>query len=72
MKVMSIFSEFYATLLGFVNYRLYHTLNLMYPPKLAITAGGHTANWSFSGLPIGGSDGEWSEGGVKTAELSRL
>ena len=40
MKVMAIFSEFYTTLLGFVNYRLFHTLNLMYPPKLAITGGG--------------------------------
>ncbi|XP_043213633.1 pescadillo homolog [Amphibalanus amphitrite] len=37
MKVMAIFSEFYTTLLGFVNYRLYHSLNLMYPPKLALT-----------------------------------
>ncbi|XP_054007073.1 pescadillo homolog [Hylaeus anthracinus] len=34
-KIMSIFVEFYITLLGFVNYRLYHTLNLYYPPKLA-------------------------------------
>ena len=36
-KIMSIFVEFYITMLGFVNYRLYHTLNLYYPPKL--TAG---------------------------------
>ena len=36
-KIMSIFVEFYITMLGFVNYRLYHTLNLHYPPKL--TAG---------------------------------
>ncbi|XP_012060134.1 PREDICTED: pescadillo homolog [Atta cephalotes] len=33
-KVMSIFVEFYIVMLGFVNYRLYHTLNLHYPPKL--------------------------------------
>ncbi|XP_076673902.1 pescadillo homolog [Andrena cerasifolii] len=33
-KIMSIFVEFYITMLGFVNYRLYHTLNLYYPPKL--------------------------------------
>jgi len=37
MKVMSVFAEFYVTLLGFINYRLYHTLNLIYPPKLALT-----------------------------------
>ncbi|XP_017880588.1 pescadillo homolog [Ceratina calcarata] len=33
-KIMSIFVEFYIVMLGFVNYRLYHTLNLHYPPKL--------------------------------------
>ncbi|XP_076232325.1 pescadillo homolog isoform X2 [Calliopsis andreniformis] len=33
-KLMSIFVEFYIVMLGFVNYRLYHTLNLYYPPKL--------------------------------------
>ncbi|XP_012152384.2 pescadillo homolog [Megachile rotundata] len=33
-KIMSTFVEFYITMLGFVNYRLYHTLNLYYPPKL--------------------------------------
>jgi pescadillo protein len=35
-KLMSIFVEFYITMLGFVNYRLYHSLNLHYPPKLVI------------------------------------
>ncbi|KAF4074234.1 hypothetical protein AMELA_G00237340 [Ameiurus melas] len=33
-RVMSTFTEFYTTLLGFVNFRLYQTLNLAYPPKL--------------------------------------
>ncbi|CAL1684291.1 unnamed protein product [Lasius platythorax] len=33
-KIMSTFVEFYIVMLGFVNYRLYHTLNLHYPPKL--------------------------------------
>ncbi|XP_014483595.1 PREDICTED: pescadillo homolog [Dinoponera quadriceps] len=32
-KVMSTFVEFYIVMLGFVNYRLYHSLNLHYPPK---------------------------------------
>lgn len=36
-KLMSTFVEFYVVMLGFVNYRLYHTLNLHYPPKLVIT-----------------------------------
>lgn len=33
-KVMSIFVEFYTIMLGFVNFRLYHGLNLCYPPQL--------------------------------------
>ncbi|KAJ2451317.1 mRNA-binding ribosome synthesis protein nop7 [Coemansia sp. RSA 2336] len=33
-RVMSTFLQFYRTLLGFVNYRLYTTANLVYPPRL--------------------------------------
>ncbi|XP_029474868.1 pescadillo homolog isoform X3 [Rhinatrema bivittatum] len=33
-RVMATFTEFYTTLLGFVNFRLYQTLNLQYPPNL--------------------------------------
>ncbi|XP_060739547.1 pescadillo [Tachysurus vachellii] len=33
-RVMATFTEFYTTLLGFINFRLYQTLNLVYPPKL--------------------------------------
>ncbi|XP_037958530.1 pescadillo homolog [Teleopsis dalmanni] len=32
-KVMSIFVEFYTIMLGFVNFRLYNSINLAYPPK---------------------------------------
>ncbi|KAM3611064.1 uncharacterized protein V6R79_012969 [Siganus canaliculatus] len=35
-RVMATFTELYTTLLGFVNFRLYHSLNLIYPPKLDI------------------------------------
>jgi pescadillo len=31
---MSTFVEFYLMVLGFVNFKLYHSLNLVYPPKL--------------------------------------
>nr|CAG4651793.1 EOG090X05E6 [Triops cancriformis] len=34
-KIMTTFVDFYTTMLGFVNFRLYHSLNLHYPPKLA-------------------------------------
>ena len=33
-KVMATFLEFYETLIGFVNYKLYTEMNLVYPPKL--------------------------------------
>merc|ERR1711974_141412 len=35
---MSIFVEFYTTMLGFVNFRLYHKLNLKYPPTLTTSS----------------------------------
>lgn len=33
-RVMATFTEVYTTLLGFVNFRIYHSLNLAYPPKV--------------------------------------
>jgi len=36
-KVMATFLEFYTTLLGFVNYKLYSDLGLVYPPKVRFT-----------------------------------
>ncbi|KAI9261438.1 Pescadillo N-terminus-domain-containing protein [Phascolomyces articulosus] len=33
-RVMLTFLEFYTTLMGFVNFRLYNELNITYPPKL--------------------------------------
>lgn len=32
-KLMSTFVEFYTVMLGFINFRLYHSANLYYPPK---------------------------------------
>lgn len=34
-KIMSTFVEFYVVMLGFVNFRLYNSLNLFYPPKFS-------------------------------------
>ena len=33
-RVMLTFVEFYASLVGFINFKLYHTLNLNYPPQV--------------------------------------
>lgn len=33
-RIMSTFVQFYIVLLGFVNFRLYHQMNLFYPPKV--------------------------------------
>lgn len=34
LNIMSVFTEFYTTMLGFINYRLFNSINLTYPPKL--------------------------------------
>eukprot|EP00795_Rhopilema_esculentum_P015350 gene15350-6582_t len=35
-RVMLTFLEFYTTLLGFINFHLYHSMNIHYPPKLVV------------------------------------
>lgn len=34
LSVMATFVDFYITMLSFVNFRLYKTLGLFYPPKM--------------------------------------
>lgn len=34
LSVMSNFVDFYVTMLSFVNFRLYKTLGLFYPPRI--------------------------------------
>ncbi|KAI5271809.1 hypothetical protein E4T47_04864 [Aureobasidium subglaciale] len=42
-RIMGTFVQFYTTLLGFVNYRLYTSLGLVYPPKFDAKADEHGA-----------------------------
>src|SRR5439155_2716684 len=37
-RIMGTFVEFYQTLLGFVNFRLYTSVGLVYPPKFNTTS----------------------------------
>jgi pescadillo protein len=36
-RIMANFVEFYTVMCGFVNFRLYHTLNLNYPPQFNVS-----------------------------------
>lgn len=36
-RIMAIFVEFYTIMSGFVNFRLYHSLNLSYPPQFSVS-----------------------------------
>ena len=54
MRLMSIFVEFYITVLGFVNFMLYHSLNLTYTPKLAtMTEGGEEEEEQLESITVG-------------------
>lgn len=51
-RIMGTFVEFYTTLLGFVNYRLYTSLGLVYPPKFNAKSdeqGGELAAFQLEG-----------------------
>ena len=55
-RIMATFVEFYTTLLGFVNYRLYSTLGLRYPPKFDTRSddtGAELAAFTLEGRAVG-------------------
>ena len=62
-RIMGTFVEFYCTLLGFVNYRLYTSIGLVYPPRFDTTSdekGAELAAFTLEGKgiqsPIEGSE----------------
>ncbi|PGH14704.1 hypothetical protein AJ79_02870 [Helicocarpus griseus UAMH5409] len=55
-RIMGTFVEFYTTLLGFVNYRLYTSIGLVYPPKfdkLSDERGAELAAFTLEGRKVG-------------------
>ncbi|GBF64321.1 pescadillo homolog [Trichophyton mentagrophytes] len=58
-RIMGTFVEFYTTLLGFVNFRLYTSIGLVYPPKFDVRSdeqGAELAAFTLEGRKI--DDGE--------------
>ena len=55
-RIMGTFVEFYTTLLGFVNYRLYSSIGLVYPPKFNSKSderGGELSAFTLEGKAVG-------------------
>ena len=55
-RIMGTFVEFYTTLLGFVNFRLYTSIGLVYPPKFNSTSdeqGAELGAFTLEGKGIG-------------------
>lgn len=54
-RIMGTFVEFYTTLLGFVNFRLYNSIGLIYPPKFNMNSdeqGGELGAFTLEGISI--------------------
>ncbi|ETI26689.1 hypothetical protein G647_10349 [Cladophialophora carrionii CBS 160.54] len=57
-RIMGTFVEFYCTLLGFVNYRLYTSIGLVYPPKFDTASderGAELAAFTLEGRQVAGA-----------------
>lgn len=55
-RIMGTFVEFYTTLLGFVNFRLYTGIGLIYPPKFSTRSdelGGELSAYTLEGKGVG-------------------
>ena len=54
-RIMGTFVEFYTTLLGFVNFRLYTSIGLIYPPKFDVQSderGGELGAFTLEGRSV--------------------
>lgn len=60
-RIMGTFVEFYCTLLGFVNYKLYSSIGLVYPPKFNTVSdeqGAELAAFTLEGQAVAGQTRE--------------
>ena len=58
-RIMGTFVEFYTTLLGFVNFRLYTSIGLVYPPKFSASSderGGELGAFTLEGRGVEASN----------------
>lgn len=72
-RIMATFVEFYTTLLGFVNYRLYSSLGLRYPPKFDTRSdenGAELAAFTLEGRSVGNVPKAIEGNNTKTNALS--
>ncbi|KZF26241.1 hypothetical protein L228DRAFT_254794 [Xylona heveae TC161] len=71
-RIMGTFIEFYTTLLGFVNFRLYTSLGLVYPPKFNAASdeqGGELGAFTLEGRNVGFGSQE-IEASIAPAQIS--
>ncbi|KAF1973034.1 ribosome biogenesis protein Pescadillo [Bimuria novae-zelandiae CBS 107.79] len=71
-RIMGTFVEFYTTLLGFVNYRLYTSVGLVYPPKFNANMdaqGAELSAFQIEGKSVS-TNGERLHGEVSAAATS--
>ncbi|KXS93822.1 hypothetical protein AC579_8792 [Pseudocercospora musae] len=64
-RIMATFVEFYTTLLGFVNYRLYTGIGLVYPPKFDLKS-------EEQGAELGAFQLEHKDGSTEEAQQQQL
>ncbi|KAF2132108.1 hypothetical protein P153DRAFT_394281 [Dothidotthia symphoricarpi CBS 119687] len=70
-RIMGTFVEFYTTLLGFVNYRLYTSIGFVYPPKFNAKTdeqGGELAAFQLEGKGIATNGA--TNGDIEDAEIN--
>ena len=72
LRIMGTFIEFYTTLLGFVNFRLYTSIGLVYPPKFSRGSddqGGDLSAFTLEGAALGAINGTENPSVKQTEEI---